>query len=73
MTSKNESLRFVPKLSMGISSFRCMRIDELRQITEPFMVGTSQEILAVVVPYDLYMEMQKLIFDFESDPTRRSR
>lgn len=49
---------------VGISWFRYITVNELREMEHPVIIQTIQRAsVAVLVPYELYLQMQKAYFE----------
>jgi hypothetical protein len=63
-SSDKDHLRFIPKRTLPVSVLQVMNAQRLRQLDEPMLILYRQEPLAVLVPVAIYMEMQRLIFEY---------
>lgn len=58
--------RFMPKRTVGVSHLRYWSAADLRALPGSVLICKGKdESLAVLVPFALFMDMQKTIFDFE--------
>ena len=49
-----------------VSSLHYITASMLRELTEPILITAMRVPVAVLCPYELYLELQKKIFDLEA-------